>query len=318
MVCEPDRDMAETTTRPPLDAPASAYDRTWIADHLAEERQASSLLGEIREVVFGLQDGLVSTLAVVATVAGASGQAFPVVVAGIASGLAGVFSMAAGEYIGSKSQREIFDAQIHEERDEVAERPGEAEAEVAFMLAEEGLPEEEAQRIATMMARHPEVLLRTMVTRELGIQVDDHGGSVLRGALFMGTAFGLGAFVPILPFLLVPIAMALPIAVGRHGSGALRDRRREEPVDPPDGVVVRARGAGPRRVRGDRGLPLRHGPAEPARGRRDRQLGDRRPHRQALNVPVRRAWARTSAASRAARTAFPSGCPLSPTGAARA
>ncbi len=217
MVCEPDRDMAETSTRPPVDAPASAYDPRWIADHLAEERQASSLLGEIREVVFGLQDGLVSTLAVVATVAGASGQAFPVVVAGIASGLAGVFSMAAGEYIGSKSQREIFDAQIHEERHEVDERPGEAEAEVAFMLAEEGLPEEDAQRIASVMARHPEVLLRTMVTRELGIQVDDHGGSVLRGALFMGTAFGLGAFVPIVPFLLVPIAMALPAAVVATG-----------------------------------------------------------------------------------------------------
>jgi len=63
--------MTETSTRPPLDAPASAYDRTWLADHLAEERESSSLLGEIREVVFGLQDGLVSTLAVVATVAGA-------------------------------------------------------------------------------------------------------------------------------------------------------------------------------------------------------------------------------------------------------
>ena len=216
MVCEPDRDM-ETSTRPPLDAPASAYDRGWIADHLAEERHASSLLGEIREVVFGLQDGLVSTLAVVATVAGASRESFPVIVAGIASGLAGVFSMAAGEYIGSKSQREIFDAQIHDERHEVEERPGEAEAEVAFMLAEEGLPEDEAQRIAALMARHPEVLLRTMVTRELGIQVDDHGGSVVRGALFMGAAFGLGALVPILPFLLVPIGLALPAAVVATG-----------------------------------------------------------------------------------------------------
>ena len=135
-------------TRPPLEAPASAYDREWIADHLAEERRESSLLGEIREVVFGAQDGLVSTLAVVATVAGASGQPFPVIVAGVASALAGVFSMAAGEYIGSKSQREIFEAQIHEERDEVEERAGEAEAEVAFMLAEEGLDDEEAARVA--------------------------------------------------------------------------------------------------------------------------------------------------------------------------
>jgi vacuolar iron transporter family protein len=209
--------MSETAARPPLDAPASAYPREWIADHLAEERRASSLLGEIREVVFGAQDGLVSTLAVVATVAGATGQAFPVVVAGVASGLAGVFSMAAGEYIGSKSQREIFEAQIHEERQEIEERAGEAEAEVAFMLEEEGLEKEEAERIAAMMARHPEVLLRTMVTRELGIQVDEHGGGVLRGALFMGAAFGLGAAVPTLPFLILPVAMAIPAAVVATG-----------------------------------------------------------------------------------------------------
>ena len=204
--------MPDSPTRPPTDAPASAYDRRWLADHLAEERRESSLLGEVREVVFGLQDGLVSTLAVVATVAGASGQAFPVIVAGIASGLAGVFSMAAGEYIGSKSQREIFDAQIHEERHEVETRPGEAEAEVAYMLTEEGLDEGEAARVAAMMARHPEVLLRTMVARELGIHVEDRGGSVLRGALFMGAAFGLGALVPVLPFLLVPFGNALPMA----------------------------------------------------------------------------------------------------------
>lgn len=208
---------APTAERPPFDAPASAYPSDWIANHLDEERRASALLGEIREVVFGAQDGLVSTLAVVATVAGASGQAFPVIVAGVASALAGVFSMAAGEYIGSKSQREIFDAQIHEERHEVEERAGEAEAEVAYMFEEEGLDRDEASRIAAMMARHPEVLLRTMVTRELGIQIEDHGGGVVRGALFMGTAFGLGALVPILPFLLVPVAVAMPAAVVATG-----------------------------------------------------------------------------------------------------
>jgi len=221
--------MADTSARPPLDAPASAYDQGWIAEHLAEERRASSLLGEIREVVFGLQDGLVSTLAVVATVAGASGQAFPVVVAGIASGLAGVFSMAAGEYIGSKSQREIFDAQIHDERHEVEDRPGEAEAEVAYMLAEEGLGDEDAARVANLMARHPEVLLRTMVARELGIHVEEQGGGVLRGALFMGLAFGVGALVPIVPFLILPFSISLPAAaigtgVVLFGIGVVKSR----------------------------------------------------------------------------------------------
>lgn len=208
---------SQPDTRPPFDAPAGSYPRDWIADHLAEERRTSSLLGEIREVVFGAQDGLVSTLAVVATVAGASGESYAVIVAGIATGLAGMFSMAAGEYIGSKSQREIFDAQVAEERHEVDERPGEAEAEVAFMLAEEGLGDEDAAQVAAIMARYPEVLLRTMVSRELGIQVDAEHGGVLRGALFMGAAFGLGAVVPILPFLVLPIATALPAAVALTG-----------------------------------------------------------------------------------------------------
>ena len=205
-------------SRPTFDAPASAYPRSWIAAHLDEERRTSSVLGEIREVVFGAQDGLVSTLAVVATVAGASGAAFPIVVAGIATGLAGVFSMAAGEYIGSKSQREIFDAQVGSERQEIEERPGEAEAEVAFMLAEEGLGDEDAAKVAAIMARHPEVLLRTMVSRELGIQVEDEHGGVLQGALLMGAAFGLGAAVPVLPFLFLPVAVALPFAALATGA----------------------------------------------------------------------------------------------------
>ncbi|HEX6475062.1 MAG TPA: VIT1/CCC1 transporter family protein, partial [Candidatus Limnocylindria bacterium] len=116
---------------------AHEFDRAWLAAHLAEERRKASFLGEIREAIFGAQDGLVSTLAVVSTVAGASVDQFPVLIAGLASALAGVFSMAAGEYMSSKSQHEIFEAQIVGERDEVNERPGEAEAEMAYMFEED-------------------------------------------------------------------------------------------------------------------------------------------------------------------------------------
>src|SRR4051812_35677884 len=105
--------------------PAAEYDSAWLRAHLAGERRAASLLSEIREAVFGAQDGLISTLAVVSTVGGATGHAFPVMVAGLASALAGIFSMAAGEYMSSKSQREIFEAQIAAEAQEVEERPGE-------------------------------------------------------------------------------------------------------------------------------------------------------------------------------------------------
>src|SRR6202163_2471902 len=116
------------------------YDRAWLREHLQRERREASVLSEVREAVFGAQDGLTSVLAVVSTVGGATGQPYAVLVAGLAATAAGIFSMAAGEYMSSKSQREIFEAQIAIEQLEVEQRPGEAEAEVAYLLEHEGLP----------------------------------------------------------------------------------------------------------------------------------------------------------------------------------
>ena len=209
--------------------PAGQFDRGWIQRHLADERRKASLLGEIREAIFGAQDGLVSTLAVASTVAGASADRFPVLVAGIASALAGVFSMAAGEYMSSKSQREIFAAQMVGEREEVAERPGEAEAEVAFMLEEDGLPRDRAAGMANTLAQHPDVLLKTMVEKELGLTAEHSEGSPMQGAMVMGVSFGVGSLVPIVPYLLLPIRAAifgsvLATGVVLFGIGVLKSR----------------------------------------------------------------------------------------------
>ena len=208
---------------------ADEFDSEFLAAHLRDERRKAGFLGEIREAIFGAQDGLVSTLAVVSAVAGATSDRYTILIAGIASGLAGIFSMAAGEYIGSKSQREIFDAQIVDEREEVHERPGEAEAEVAFMFEEDGLPQEKARAVARMMAEHPETLLKTMVEKELGLTVEEGGGSPLQGALVMGAAFGLGSVPPILPHLFAARDVAVILSVGASlavlfGIGAVKSR----------------------------------------------------------------------------------------------
>ena len=208
--------------------PAAQYDAAWLRQHLSKERREASLLSEIREAVFGAQDGLTSVLAVVSTVGGATGQPFAVLVAGFAATLAGVFSMAAGEYMSSKSQREIFEAQIATEAKEVEERPGEAEAEVAFMLQEEGLAPEAASRVAREIATNKNVLLKTMVEKELGLSVDEDANA-MRGALVMGGSFGLAALVPILPYLFLPVVTALWVSVilsgvMLFGMGALKSR----------------------------------------------------------------------------------------------
>jgi VIT1/CCC1 family predicted Fe2+/Mn2+ transporter len=188
-------------------------DREWLGQHLADERREADLLGEIREALFGMQDGLVSTLAVVSTVGGATGDRYTIAVAGIASALAGIFSMAAGEYLSSKSQREIYVAQIEAERDEVRDRPLEAEAEVAYLLEAEGLPPDASRRVAAELAREPNVLHKTMVEKELGLVVEE-GRGPLHGAIVMGTAFGLAALVPILPYLFATPSVAVWISVG--------------------------------------------------------------------------------------------------------
>src|SRR5688500_20287275 len=84
------------------DMAASEFDPEFLAVHLADERRKASLLGEIREAIFGAQDGLVSTLAVVSTVAGASTERHVELIAGSAPGVAGRLRMATGVIIGTK------------------------------------------------------------------------------------------------------------------------------------------------------------------------------------------------------------------------
>jgi vacuolar iron transporter family protein len=223
---------AITVWSQPEPAPsANDYSTDWLKDHLAREKSSASALSEVREAVFGAQDGLTSVLAVVSTVGGATGQPFAVLVAGLAAAVAGMFSMAAGEYMSSKSQREIFEAQIAHEQIEVEQRPGEAEAEVAYLLQEEGLAPESAHRVAYELARNKDVLLKTMVQKELGLAVE-YGAHAVRGALVMGASFGLAAMVPILPYLFLPVAWALFASVllsglGLFAMGALKSRWTE-------------------------------------------------------------------------------------------
>jgi vacuolar iron transporter family protein len=203
--------MSDDAATPQLLAPN--IDSSVIGPRLDEERRQASLLGDVREAIFGAQDGLVSTLAVVSTVSGATDNRLTVLIAGIATALAGIFSMAAGEFLSSKSQREIALARIGEEREKVAGRRGEVQAELAYMLGEDGLPEADAADVAATIAGHPEALLNSKVEKAFGIAVEEAHGSPLQGAVVMGIAFGLGALAPILPYLLLPIGAAVYVSV---------------------------------------------------------------------------------------------------------
>jgi vacuolar iron transporter family protein len=170
-----------------------------------ERWHRSGRSGTLRAVIFGVSDGLVSNLALVMGVAGASGPTATsghfILLAGIAGLLAGAFSMAAGEYISMQSQRELFERQIELERAEMAAMPEEEEAEMASLYRAKGFNADEAKAIAHRLFEDPERALDQLIREELGLDPDELGSPF--GAAFGSfVAFALGAFVPVVPYLI--------------------------------------------------------------------------------------------------------------------
>jgi VIT1/CCC1 family predicted Fe2+/Mn2+ transporter len=169
--------------------------------------------GTLRAVIFGVSDGLVSNLALVMGIAGASqGEGSFVLLAGIAGLLAGAFSMAAGEYISMQSQRELFERQIALEKAELEAMPQEEQAELAQVYRAKGFTQAEAEAIAARMFADPEHALDTLVREELGLDPDELG-SPWGAALGSFIAFGVGALVPVVPYLLTSSSTAFLAAI---------------------------------------------------------------------------------------------------------
>jgi VIT1/CCC1 family predicted Fe2+/Mn2+ transporter len=168
--------------------------------------------GNLRAAVFGVNDGLVSNTSLIMGVAGASAGAGSVITAGVAGLLAGALSMAAGEYISMRSQREMFEYQIGLERDELGEYPEEEAEELALIYAARGMDLDEARRITRALVKNPEAALDALAREELGLNPDDLG-SPWGAAVFSFLAFAAGAILPLLPFLLgLPLGTALMVA----------------------------------------------------------------------------------------------------------
>lgn len=156
--------------------------------------------GTLRAAVFGVNDGLVSNASLIMGVAGASGASGMILLTGIAGLLAGAFSMAAGEYISMRSQREMFEYQIGMERAELEQYPQEEAAELALIFAAKGMEKAEARKLADKLIADPDRALDTLAREELGLNPDELG-SPWGAATSSFFAFAAGAMIPLLPFL---------------------------------------------------------------------------------------------------------------------
>lgn len=155
--------------------------------------------GSLRAAVFGVNDGLVSNLSLVMGFAGARADPEFVLLAGLAGLLAGSSSMASGEYVSMKAQRELLERQIAIESAELLVTPEEEANELALIYRAKGLPSAEAERLARRLTEDPAVALDTLVREELGLDPGDLG-SPIGAAASSFLAFALGAVVPVLPY----------------------------------------------------------------------------------------------------------------------
>lgn len=197
------------SSKPPDHATATA-----AADHIDLTRTRVDRRGQVREVVFGAQDGLLTTLGLVSGVSGATSGRISVLIAGFAGGIAGMLAMGAGAYIAGKSQRDVHRAELRREERELTTHPQREKEELVALFTEDGLTDQDARTIADLIARHPEAMLTAMAQKELGILAE--GGHPARDGVVMGAAFLGGAILPILPWALAPvgaIASAGPFAL---------------------------------------------------------------------------------------------------------
>ena len=179
--------------------PPTSYPRA--VREVAGERQRVAAFGRIREVVFGAQDGVLSTAVLVTAVAAGVTDTVTIVIAGLAAALAGMISMGTGSYLGSKAQRDVYWAEIEKEAKELEENPAEELAELVFIFHQQGLNYRQAREMADHIASDKDLWLRTLVEKELGINPDLLQSPVKDG-LTMAGAFIAGAAVPLVPYLL--------------------------------------------------------------------------------------------------------------------
>lgn len=169
--------------------------------------------GALRAAVFGVNDGLVSNTSLVMGFAGSGAAAGTILFAGLAGLLAGAFSMAAGEYISMRSQREAYEREISVEAEELRDDP-EAEAEeLALIYRAKGLDADEAEKVAKTIMKDSEIALDTMAREELGLDPDELGSPWSAAASSL-LAFALGAVVVVLPYLFGSGTAALGTAIG--------------------------------------------------------------------------------------------------------
>ncbi|MEV0164109.1 VIT1/CCC1 family predicted Fe2+/Mn2+ transporter [Nonomuraea fuscirosea] len=167
----------------------------------AHHRHRDVTGGWLRPSVFGAMDGLVSNFALIAGVAAGTANTRIIALGGAAGLAAGALSMAGGEYVSVASQRELAQAEIAVERRELASHPDDEREELAQTFVDRGVAPDLAAEVARQISLHPDQALEVHARNELGVAPGDLPSPVV-AAVSSFLSFGVGALLPLLPYLL--------------------------------------------------------------------------------------------------------------------
>jgi VIT1/CCC1 family predicted Fe2+/Mn2+ transporter len=193
---------------PPI-APPGAKAR--LDKILGRERWHRTGGGWISGAIYGANDGLAAVFGIVAGVSGATGGSSAVLTAGLAGAVASALSMATGAYLAERSEAEVAHANIERERQEIAAHPEEEKEELSLFYQLKGIDEATADELAERMSRYPDAMLQALAVEEFGV-TDASGGDAGQAAVAAGISTGLGAIVPVIPFMFTDGTAAIIVA----------------------------------------------------------------------------------------------------------
>lgn len=171
----------------------------------------------MRDIVLGVNDGLVSIFLLVVGVVGGGLATREVLLAGLTGGLAGAISMAAGEYIATKSQEEVFDSEMELEREHLRYHREKELDEIREMFGDMGLPPAQVEEVVTSLDANDDSLIRVMMALEFGV-VEEERRSPYRAAIYSGLLFVAGSLPSVLPFVFVE-STGLGLLIAGIGAG---------------------------------------------------------------------------------------------------
>src|SRR5262249_37610170 len=156
----------------------------------------------VRDLMLGLNDGLIASFAVTSGVAGAFTSSRIVMMAGIAEMLGGAISMGLAAFISARSQLEFYQSEIEREREEIRRWPGREREEIKAIYRTKGFAGELLERIVAHITADPSRWSSVMMREELGF-AEDYFDPPLKSALVVGLSYLIGAATPVLPYAFV-------------------------------------------------------------------------------------------------------------------